>query len=241
METAPGTIAAQLRELPVYYDLDGDRHRSFAYERAAKSVEAANGLHRLIDEGRLQELPGVGQSIAAIVAELARRGTVAVLERLRAKWPAVVIELAQLPRVGVPKARKIFQAINPADLDAVAAACRAGLVSELPGLGKVSEQRILQAIEERRLKGARVILIDAEGPAASLAAHLRAEPAARTVEICGPVRRWSEVIDHLAYAVATDEPDKVIDRLASFALVTSLDRQQSPVVASLASGLRAEV
>jgi len=81
----PATIAAQLRELAVYYELDGDRHRSFAYERAAQSVGAANGLHRLIDEGRLEELPGVGQSIARVVAELARRGTVEVLDRLRAK------------------------------------------------------------------------------------------------------------------------------------------------------------
>src|SRR6188768_917564 len=100
----PATIAAQLRELAVYYELDGDRHRSFAYERAAKSIEAANGLHRLIDEGRLEELPGVGPSIARVVAELARRGTVAVLERLRLQWPVVVVELAGLPKVGVLKA-----------------------------------------------------------------------------------------------------------------------------------------
>ncbi|MDB4962616.1 MAG: hypothetical protein JWP01_2615 [Myxococcales bacterium] len=241
----PATIAAQLRELAVYYELDGDKHRAYAYDRAAKSVEAANGLHRLVEEGRLEELPGVGPSIARVVAELARRGTVAVLDRLRSEWPAIVIELAQLPKVGVPKARKIFQAIAPQDLEAVAAACRAGVISELPGFGKISEQRILQAIEERRLKGAQVILLDAEGHAQSLAAHLRAEPAAKQVEICGPVRRWVEVIDHLAYAVATHDPEKVIDRLASFALVTSIDRQRatpdSPVVAYLAGGLRAEV
>ena len=146
----PATIAAQLRELAVYYELDGDKHRAYAYDRAAKSVEAANGLHRLVEEGRLEELPGIGPSIARVVAELARRGTVDVLDRLRAAWPAIVIELAQLPKVGVPKARKIFQAIAPIDLEAVAVACRAGLISELPGFGKVSEQRILQSIEERR-------------------------------------------------------------------------------------------
>ncbi|MBA3451457.1 MAG: PHP domain-containing protein [Deltaproteobacteria bacterium] len=242
----PATIAAQLRELAVYYELDGDKHRSYAYDRAAKSVEAANGLHRLVEEGRLEELPGVGASIARVVAELARRGTVDVLDRLRAAWPPIVIELAQLPKVGVPRARKIFQAFAPADLEAVATACRAGLISELPGFGKVSEQRILQSIEERRLKGAQVLLVDAEGHALSLAAHLRADPAALKVEICGPVRRYIEVIDHLAYAVATLDPAKMIERLASFALVTSIDRQQqatvdAPVVAYLAGGLRAEV
>jgi DNA polymerase (family 10) len=239
----PATIAALLRELAVYYELDGDRHRTFAYDRAAKAVEAANGLHRLLDEGRLEELPGVGPSIARVVAELARHGTVAVLERLRERWPSVVIELAQLPKVGVVKARKIYQALSPASLDTVAAMCRAGALRELPGFGKISEQRILQSIEERRLLGARLLLVDAEGHAASLAHHLRGDPVVAVVEICGPVRRWCEIIDHLAYAVQSDQRDAVIDRLAGFSLVTSIDRgdHRSPIVGYLAGGLRAEI
>ncbi len=241
----PAAVAAMLRELAVYYELDGDRHRTFAYDRAAKSIEQAKGLHRLIDEGRLEELPGVGPSIARVVAELARRGTVQVLERLRAKWPAVVIELAQLPSLGVTKARKLFEALQPADLDAVAAMCQAHVISELPGFGKLSEKKILEAIEERRLKGTRVLLLDAEGSALSLAHHLKMDPAAIIVEVCGPVRRWCEVVDHLAYAVATKEPEAIVQRLASFGLVTSVDRDrdavQAPVIAYLAGGLRAEL
>ncbi|HLL21076.1 MAG TPA: PHP domain-containing protein [Kofleriaceae bacterium] len=237
----PATIAAQLRELAVYYELDGDKQRTFAYERAAKSVEAANGLHRLIDEGRLEELPGIGPSIARVVAELARRGTVGVLERLRAAWPAVVIELAQIPRIGVPKARKLFQTFAPANLDAIAAACRAGLVREIPGFGKISEDKILKAIEERRVRGAQVLLVDAIDHAQSLAHHLRADPAAKQVELGGPVRRWCEIVDHLAYAVASDQPDAIVERLASYGLVTSVDRDAMPVVGYMASGLRAEL
>jgi DNA polymerase (family 10) len=239
----PATIAALLRELAVYYELEDDRHRAFAYDRAAKAVEAANGLHRLIEEGRLEELPGVGASIARVVAELARRGEVPVLERLRAKWPPIVIELAQLPKVGVLKARKIYQAHAPANLEAIAAMCKAGALRELPGFGKITEQRILQAIEDRRLQGARMLLLDAESHAASLAHHLRGEPAVQAVELCGPVRRSCEVIDHLAYAVASDHRDAVIDRLAAFALVTSTDRGDGhgPAIGYLAGGLRAEV
>lgn len=237
----PATIAAQLRELAVYYELDGDRHRAFAYDRAAKSVEAVNGLHRLIEEGRLEELPGIGPSIARVVAELYRRGTVTVLERLRSQWPSVVIELAQLPRVGVQKARKIFQAIAPADLEAVAAACRAGVLSELPGFGKVSEKKLLKAIEERRVKGAQVILIEAEDHAASLAHYLRADPTVKRVEICGPVRRSCEVVDRLSYAIISDDRDAVATTLASFGLVTSIDRNADPLVGFMVGGMRAEV
>jgi DNA polymerase (family X) len=240
----PATIAALLRELAVYYELDGDRHRAFAYDRAAKAVEAANGLHRLIDEARLEELPGVGASIARVIAELARQGSVPVLDRLRERWPSVVIELAQLPKVGVTKARKIYQALAPTSLDAVAALCRGGALCELPGFGKISEQKILQAIEDRRQQGARLLLFDAESHAASLAHHLRGDPAVTAVEICGPVRRACEIIDHLAYAVASEQRDAVIERLTGFALITSIDRAgdpRAPIVGYLAGGLRAEV
>lgn len=237
----PATVAAQLRELAVYYELEGDKHRAFAYDRAAKSVEAANGLHRLVDEGRLEELPGVGSSIARVVAELYRHGTVPVLERMRAAWPAIVIELAHLPKVGVIKARKIFQTLRPTTLEQVAAACRENKLSEIPGFGKVSEQRILKAIEDRRNKGAEMLLLDAEDLSASLAKHLAADPAALTVHACGPVRRCMEVVDHFAFAVATRSPDALADRLASYALVTSIDRANNPVIGFMVSGMRAEV
>jgi len=239
----PTTIAALLREISVYFDLDGDRHRSIAYDRAAKSVEAANGLHRLLDEGRLEELPNIGPSIARTIGDLARRGSAVVLETLRAKWPAVVVELAQLPGVGVLKARKIHEAIQPTDLDAVAAAAKAGLLETLPGFGKISQAKILTSIEERALKGAREIHIDAEGHASSLAGFLRATSAAVRVEVAGPVRRWCEIVDHLAFAVEAADRAVVIERISSYGLLTSVDAQTNEdiVTARLADGMRVEV
>jgi DNA polymerase (family 10) len=237
----PTTIAALLREIAVYFDLDGDRHRALAYDKAAKSIEAAKGLHRLLDEGRLEELPGIGPSIARTVGDLARRGSATVLEQLRAKWPAVIVELAQLPSVGVQKARKIHQALAPADLDAVADAARAGALRELPGFGKLSEQKILTSIEERRTRGTREIHIDAEQHANSLALYLRACPAAARVEVAGQVRRYCEIVDHISIAIATQDRDAVIDRLAEHGLVTSVDRSASVIAARMADGMRCEI
>jgi len=237
----PTTIAGQLREIAVYFDLDGDRHRAIAYDKAARSIEAAKGLHRLLDEGRLEELPGIGPSIARTVGDLARRGSSTLLETLRAKWPAVIVELAQLPSIGVQKARKIHQAIAPVDLDAVAAACRAGVIKELPGFGKLSEQKILKVIEERRTRGTREIHIDAEQHIESLAHYLRAHESATRVEIAGQVRRWCEIVDHLTLAIESEDRETVIDRIANYGLVTSVDRSNDIVEARLANGMRCEV
>ena len=237
----PTTIAALLREIAVYFDLDGDRHRAMAYDKAAKSIEAAKGLHRLLDEGRLEELPGIGPSIARTVGDLARRGSSTILDKLRAKWPTVIVELAQLPSVGVLKARKIHQALAPMDLDAVATAARDGLLRELPGFGKLSEQKILKAIEERRTRGVREIHVDAEEHANSLALYLRSSDVATRVEVAGQVRRWCEIVDHISIVIETNDRDAMIDRIANHGLVTSVDRSTEVIAARMADGMRCEL
>jgi DNA polymerase (family X) len=237
----PSMIASLLREIAIYFDLDGDRHRALAYDKAAKSIEAATGLQRLLDEGRLEELPAIGPSIARTVGDLARRGSATVLDNLRAKWPMVIVELAQLPYVGVVKARKIHEALAPHDLDAVAAACRAGALRGIKGFGATSEAKILAAIEERRHVGARALHMDAEEHALSIAQHLRADPAALRVEVAGPVRRWLEIVDHLAFAVATEQPEAIVERFRSYALVTGVEHGEQKISARLADGMKCEI
>ena len=242
MESA--SIAAQLHEIAMYFELDGDRFRAGAYSKAAKSVEATNMLQRLIDEQRLAELPGIGPSIARVIGDLARRGSSIVLESQRAKWPAVIVELAQLPYVGAAKARKLHAALAPTDLDAVAAACRAQAVRTIAGFGEISERKILAAIEERRARGTRALHVDAEEHARGIALHLRAEPAVRRVEIAGAVRRWLEVAPELAFAVATDEPVAVAARLRAYAASSTsdwLDDGAGVIAGRLADGLRCAI
>ncbi len=237
----PATIALQLREIALYFDLDGDRRRALAYERAARSVEAATGLHRLIDEDRLEELPAIGPSIARVIGEVAQRGSSTVLETHRAKWPAVIVELARLPYVGPAKARKLHDALAPIDLDAVAAACRAHAVREVHGFGEISERKILAAIEERQLHGTRALHVDAEEQALALAAHLRGDPGVQRVEIAGSIRRWIEIVPQLAFAVASDSPDAVLARLRDYALIATATRDGDVIHGRLTDGMHCEV
>jgi len=226
----PAEIAGALREIAVYLELDGDRYRARAYQRAADSISGLQDVSRLVAEGRLTELPGIGDSLARLIAEIDATGQVAMLDRLRARWPATVVELARLPGVGAAKARILHEALVPADLDELARMCDLGRVRALAGFGRVSEARLRDAIRARHTTRPQLLLPRARELGEALAAHLRAAPAVREVAVCGAARRWVEVVDRIVLAVATTDVAAVRDRLHGHPLASQCDLVCAPPV-----------
>jgi DNA polymerase (family X) len=239
---SPARIAASLREIATRLELEGERFRARSYDRAAQTIELAPDVDALLQQRRLTELPGVGPAIASVVDQLARTGSVGLLDRLRERWPAVIVELARLPRVGAVRARQIHESLAPRTLEDIADLCASGRIRRLPGFGRVSEARVLDAIRARDEPAGVLLLQIARGIGRSLAEHLRRVPAAQKVDVCGPTRRWMELADHLAVAVATTRADAIRDRMRSHPLVERIEVVDDELaVATLASGVRCEL
>jgi DNA polymerase (family 10) len=59
-----------------------------AYQKAARSIEGlAVEVAQLVAEGRLREVPGVGEAISRKITELVTTGKLGYYERLRAEFP----------------------------------------------------------------------------------------------------------------------------------------------------------
>ncbi|HKC04845.1 MAG TPA: DNA polymerase beta family protein, partial [Patescibacteria group bacterium] len=71
-------IAELLRDVAAAYqlkDAKGNKFKIVAYERAADAVEhATSELKDLWDDGKLEEVPGIGPSIAEHLSELFKTG-----------------------------------------------------------------------------------------------------------------------------------------------------------------------
>src|SRR3990170_3056878 len=71
-------IAELLRAIAASYQLKGEeknRFRIIAYQRAADAVEhSTSELKDLWDDGKLKDVPGIGESIASHLDELFRSG-----------------------------------------------------------------------------------------------------------------------------------------------------------------------
>jgi DNA polymerase (family 10) len=219
------TVASRLREIATYLALEGERHRARAYERAARTVESVTELERMLVDRRLTDLPGIGTSLAGVIEELARRGTTDSLERLRVRWPPLMVELL---RLGIKPARieDLMKVLGPTSTDDLADMCRAGRVREVPGFGPATEARLLRAIENAEERGHPLPLAEARDLAAGLAAHAAASDAAIDASAAGATRRGLEISDALVVVVATREPFAVARHLESHSMVQTTELSQ---------------
>src|SRR4051812_31289214 len=66
-------------------------------------------LGEVIAAGRLREIPGVWEALAATIEQLYARGTTPKLEALRAAAPAGVLEMLRIPGLSPQKVRQMHR------------------------------------------------------------------------------------------------------------------------------------
>jgi DNA polymerase (family X) len=223
-------IAAALRELGILYELDGaDRFRTLAYRDAARAVrDSPLSMEQLAADGRLTEVPGVGKTLAEKITTLIETGSIPSAEKLKAKFPASLVEVTRVPGLGAKTARRLHDELGVTDLDDLREAAEEGQIRALKGLGPKAEEKVLAALETLPDRGdefERRILSQVLPVARELAEALRAHPAAGRVEIAGSARRWGETCKDIDLVATAEDPAAL-----GAALV------EHPLVAQTASG-----
>jgi DNA polymerase (family 10) len=204
-----GEIAQIIDVLGDLYELDGAVvYRVLAYRRAAASMrETPESIWRLSEQGRVTEIDGIGDTIAAKITELRETGTLKSLEKLRAKLPESLVEIKRLPGVGPKTARRIYDDLGIATIADLEAAARAGTLRGHAGIAERKEQAILEAIEAGG--GARkteIVLERALRLSGSILDRLRDQPACVRASEAGSLRRRLETVGDIDLIAASDEP-----------------------------------
>ena len=217
MAVRNGDVADLFDLLASLSELDGAIvHKVIAYRRAAEQFRTtAESVDRMAEEGRLTDLPGVGATIAAKVDEIRETGTMQALERLRETYPDGLVEMMAVPGVGPKTAKRLHAELGVDSPAALRAACEAGSLRELKGLGAKKEAQILEALQAGGGPRKRVHLLDhALDRAEALVAVLRAEPGCAAAEIAGSLRRRKEVIGDVDLVAAAADPAPLLARFA---------------------------
>src|SRR5215813_5383422 len=203
------TIARALREMAGLLGASGqETFKARAYARGAEVLERLDAdLGELVGARRLTSLPGIGPALAAMITDLYETGRSQALEEQRQRVPAVAVELSRIPRLGLDKIAALHAALGIKTIDDLEAACVAGGVRSVKGMGEKTERRILEAIRRLREPDAqRVLLPEAHAIADAMRAHLDKSPGAAGAEAAGELRRWTESVGELSLVVAADRP-----------------------------------
>ncbi len=181
-----------------------------AYERAAETIENAAPLADVIAGGRLQELPGVGKTIAGRIADLCASGTCDYLEELRARYPSSLIEVLGVQGVGMKTAQMLYAQLGVASLADLERAISTGALDDLPRFGRKSIDNIKRGLLAYRGRAKRTPLGVARPIADEVIAYLRERTPAADLTAAGSLRRNEPTVGDIDIVCTSDQPEAVI-------------------------------
>jgi DNA polymerase (family X) len=226
-------IAAALDELGDLSELDGAViYRIVSYRNAAKAIrDATVSVTALAREGRATELAGVGAIIQEKVLALADDGEIPATVKLRAKFPAGLLELTHLPGLGPKRARRLYEELGIDSLGALQQAATAHRIRELKGFGPKAEESLATTAQAALARaaatdgaGSRIGLDRALTIADQLVAALREHEASERVELAGSARRMTDSVKDLDVIATAHDPLALATAASQLELVESANK-----------------
>ena len=225
MPTAKNADVAEfLENIADMLEIKGEStFRVRAYRDAARRIESlAEDIQDITARGELQEIPGIGESLAAKIIEYLETGHSTYYDELKKQIKPGLAELLAVPGIGPKKARLFCDRLGIDSVDKLEQAAREHLLSKIPTIGEKTEVNILNAIERMRARSERTPLGTALPTALPFLNRIREFEAVQRADLAGSLRRKRETIGDLDLLAASDQPGKVIDRFVELPMVKSV-------------------
>ena len=142
------------------------------------------------------------------IVALVETGEIPSATKLKAKFPASLIEVTRIPGLGAKTVRKLYDELGVSSLDELREAAEGERIRGLKGLGPKAEENVLAALARLGDEGPaeRLLLSDVLPVAEELAAALREHPAADRVEVAGSARRRAETCKDIDLIATASDP-----------------------------------
>ena len=206
-------VAEILIEIGVLLELKGENpFKTRAYSNAARVIEGlTEPIDKLIADGRLAEMKGIGDAIYKKVSELVTTGKLAYYDDLKASMPAGLLEMLRIPGLGPKKVKAMYEKLGVTTIAELEQACKDNRVAALDGFGEKTQQKICEGINFRRQFAERHLISDALPLAESILESLRDHPDVIRCSTAGSMRRFKEIIGDIDFLASTKNPIEVID------------------------------
>ncbi|MFQ6132859.1 MAG: DNA polymerase/3'-5' exonuclease PolX [Armatimonadota bacterium] len=211
-------IAKAFEQIAHLMEVDGaDRFRVRSYENVARTIrELGQSVEAIAEAGELESIPRVGKSTAGKIEELLETGKITALEELKAKFPAGLLDMLEIPGMGPKKVALVYNELGIGDVDALAEAAEGGELRELEGMGAKTEENVLRGIKVYREGQERALLGEVLPVAEQIVAKLKGLKGVKAASTAGSLRRGRETIGDIDVLAAAKDSGRVCQAFQEF-------------------------
>ncbi|MDD3753555.1 MAG: DNA polymerase/3'-5' exonuclease PolX [Methanobacterium sp.] len=213
-------VASILHRVADYMEMDDVDFRTKAYHRAAHTIETLSvDVADIAEQGKLEELPGIGKHIHEKIQEILDTGKLQYLEDLKVKFPVDISSLKSVEGLGPKKIKLLYHELGIKNLDDLEKEGKRHNIRKLKGMGVKTEVKILQNIEFARKSTGRQLLGDSILLANEIKKRVGSWEVVEQVEIAGSIRRRTETVGDIDILTVTNHPDTVMELFTNMDLV----------------------
>lgn len=195
-----------------------ERFRAIAYENVAKILHNMKEdiADYATDVKTLDEIGGIGESIAEKIIEYLHTGHVKMLEQLKKKVPFELLELMDVNGLGPSTLRTLYRELHIGDRQELIDAIEAGKLIGLKGFGEKKIENIKRALKIIK-PGNRILLKDAERIGSGILSEIRKMTGVQKAELAGSLRRRKETVGDIDIVVVADPKyrKRIVNRFVS--------------------------
>jgi len=212
-------IANILYEIADFLEMEEVAFKPYAYQKAAITLESLEeDIEEIYKKGGiegLEEIPGVGKSIAEKIEEYLKTGKIKYYAELKKKTPVEIEELTAVEGLGPKRVKVLHQKLGIRNLKDLERAAKSHKIAHLFGFDEKTEKNILEGIAFLKRSKGRFLLGEILPRVKIIYEKLNNLKKVERVDYAGSVRRMKETIGDADFLVISQKPEKVMDFVVS--------------------------
>ena len=214
-------LAKILNRIADFLELKGELvYKINAYRRAARAIESiSTDIEEIYRQGRLYEIPGVGERIAKKIEEFIKTGTIRKYEELKREFPEELAELLDVPYLGPKTLKLAYEKLGVKSLRDLQRVLEDGSLEKLPGMGPKKVENIKKGLQLYLKGNDRMLLGEALEVAEYVISQLR--ELCSKIAYAGSLRRMKETIGDIDI-LAVGNPGEIMDAFTGMNRVTEI-------------------
>lgn len=212
-------IAELFKKMADLLDIEGANiFHVRAYRNAARIIASqSRSITEMVKNNEdLTSFSGIGKDLAAKIREIVETGSLKQLEKIQKRMPEELSELMNIPGLGPKRIHIIHKELGLSTRDDLRHSARQGKISELPGFGKKTEQKILEALKERTSDKQRIKYFSVREIVRSLIYYLNEPREVEFAVVAGSFRRRKETVGDIDILVICSESNKIMNHFIGF-------------------------